>query len=1459
MGLELDDETDTREALSSQPRPADAGHDGRRELVLRWLAEKLKTQKDARSCSIAWTLLRKTLRDTSVPSTTRVLGSTGLAAVIVDCLVEAFPATVLDEILKLGRSQSVAEGQDERPTEGKISKKSSKKRKRESLPVEPSGESDPSISGKSRKACFAEIANVLQIIVDRSKSTFGGIDAVSRSHMQALLKLDTAALASFQAHWLRALVCLLYTPDSSRSMSAGFLASCLSLMTSVGSLQPPSVTADKDTLSESFCKESLWPATLLLSLLRRETNFQDEARPKHEAIRTVERIIAEHVFLPARAQGSDLGYRRSNKSEDDSVDLEELTSTLKLELASLRSGAETSNAALQVYQHAQDAVPYLLDIALRCVNTSTPKRRIAERPWIDAVVATLTKVAGPPMQVSNGDTLGQSNQTVASLLDVVASRDLSLSTEALVQLVDKHCHLKETPRGDEPLELVSPPDFLVASKVLAMDAGVFVGSSNPATKKVDTDGKSYAYLGRSLLTTVSEHGLTSTYKNLLVEQILVPLMKAFARVRDLRFFLNSWLEYLKLTPECQAAEWFVWSDQQLSDALKEVLEASLTVTQVRDIIESIYRPLENLSDESTHLVADVYARSVLLNAVVSALHSDATIDELLPLLRTTAIRLEECLNHISKQQSLNATHSWEVLAKLRAILHSRLPDFAGIAAQQISSIELARSALAVNDISRQADCEADAAFVYIAQLCDLYRKRADAQDWILEQLLRACQSVEDQGTIPTADSMDSFGETSYASQRTNAFATTMIRYPHLLPYLPEALRLELFLSLYESAANAASTSSHDTVANLIEAVVESAVAAGVSSVPEDCFRAVLARYKAESLPSEDDMDTSVNNANVLLVAERVFLSWPLAAFTRQQREELIDHMTDVVTSQGAVSDAASLKRRLAVMVKLMEVPNATAKLAMDPTTLWQLVESLDKNTQIDEAVFCLVAELSRLTFMHIFDTKEQERSSKFITRQAELIEQFINGHKSYSSRSAALRLVSTSLVAAEKELPESALAQLAYRSAKTVKRFIKTLDSDVTSSLTSKDAAADPSTALAPLLDTISYLPATLRSLAGDKKIRLLDHEQGWKDIQAKAPQTTLAFKVGLACLQQPSGNLEYKDLTELCEVAAALLQLELATAEYYVVIDAFSSVLNRVSDADKITLINQCLEKGSEVYLILVHEAIKTLSQVKDQADDNSSLILPSLLRLLRSSTAYAIHRRASDCVLTILRSKLFLVNQFSVEMTLSTIGLLASPSSPALPSKRATTIYATLCNILQTIFLLHRSSLGGRFHLVVPVLQRLMAMLFIPHTKGTSKTDHFLHPSWLDTRTQPLTAKHAAKFGRLLTVFCNPPPSAITRHRTAAKTPDLVDEVRKARMHIGTYVQYVLHTFCALVLNGRLGEGMRDALTPGLWAMLDVMEMGGDEKRGVKALSAGMGHAERAVLRGVWDDWKRFGAWKG
>jgi len=96
----------------------------------------------------------------------------------------------------------------------------------------------------------------------------------------------------------------------------------------------------------------------------------------------------------------------------------------------------------------------------------------------------------------------------------------------------------------------------------------------------------------------------------------------------------------------------------------------------------------------------------------------------------------------------------------------------------------------------------------------------------------------------------------------------------------------------------------------------------------------------------------------------------------------------------------------------------------------------------------------------------------------------------------------------------------------------------------------------------------------------------------------------------------------------------------------------------------------------------------------------------------------------------------------------------------------------------------------------------------------------------------------------------SASTYRRRAAA--DLVDETKKARAYAGQYVPQLLTYYCCLQLNGKLSADVKDALRPGLWTMMDVVDM-----NTMRAMNAGMGKDERALWGSLYGEWKRFGKW--
>lgn len=168
-----------------------------------------------------------------------------------------------------------------------------------------------------------------------------------------------------------------------------------------------------------------------------------------------------------------------------------------------------------------------------------------------------------------------------------------------------------------------------------------------------------------------------------------------------------------------------------------------------------------------------------------------------------------------------------------------------------------------------------------------------------------------------------------------------------------------------------------------------------------------------------------------------------------------------------------------------------------------------------------------------------------------------------------------------------------------------------------------------------------------------------------------------------------------------------------------------------------------------------------------------------------------------------------------------------------------------------LHRSKLGGRYHLVVMALQGMLRCLFIPYTASANSSHSLERPPWLINSR--LDQTHASAYARLLTSICDPSVSAVTRSKNRQRQ-ELNDETKKARSIAGQHLQYLIMEFCQCQLRGRMEPEVRAALNPGLYAVFDAMS-----QDVMRTVNAALDSAGRAIFKVLYDDYRRFGRWHG
>jgi len=205
----------------------------------------------------------------------------------------------------------------------------------------------------------------------------------------------------------------------------------------------------------------------------------------------------------------------------------------------------------------------------------------------------------------------------------------------------------------------------------------------------------------------------------------------------------------------------------------------------------------------------------------------------------------------------------------------------------------------------------------------------------------------------------------------------------------------------------------------------------------------------------------------------------------------------------------------------------------------------------------------------------------------------------------------------------------------------------------------------------------------------------------------------------------------------------------------------------------------------------------------------------------------------------KAWAISQWHVDSLLANITVKASQLKADGSSPRPDLAYLGLCRLFTTVLALHRPKIGGRYHLVLPALQSLLRCLFIPYdlTPDSERNPH------------EFTPVQASSYARLLSTLADPTVSSVTNSKKRARL-DLNDETKKAKSIAGQHLPYLIMEYCMYQLTGRLLPEMKAALEPGIYAVLNVMT-----KEGMRTMNAALDESGRAVWKGLYEEWRRFG----
>ena len=252
----------------------------------------------------------------------------------------------------------------------------------------------------------------------------------------------------------------------------------------------------------------------------------------------------------------------------------------------------------------------------------------------------------------------------------------------------------------------------------------------------------------------------------------------------------------------------------------------------------------------------------------------------------------------------------------------------------------------------------------------------------------------------------------------------------------------------------------------------------------------------------------------------------------------------------------------------------------------------------------------------------------------------------------------------------------------------------------------------------------------------------------------------------------------------------------------------------------------------------VRPLDRQIDEFSNDLARLMVLLCRGLCEKTWFRECMLSMQCLNMLLQDQPRVISQWHMDQLLAAITVKAS-NLGSRTEENSGRLYISLCRLFGTTLAVHRTKIGGRYHLVLLALQALLRCLFVPYEGKEA----------MERESSVLGESHAAAYSRVLTMICDPTVSSVSRSRNRSRL-ELNDERKKARSIAGQHLGYLIMEFCSCQLSGRLLPGMRRALNAGLYAACAVMS-----SEMMRTMNAAMDANSRSVFKALYDDYRRSG----
>ncbi|KAL3467980.1 Urb2/Npa2 family-domain-containing protein [Aspergillus heterothallicus] len=1199
--------------------------------------------------------------------------------------------------------------------------------------------------------------------------------------------------------------------------------------------------SDQGSSNDSFATHCFQSALRLLHCVRASQLDTDE---RTRVLNAAERLIALHVVLPARAGffsrgGSGIDY---SSSEPDWSPVQPITDHFRPILCAeeLSNQVETKK---RLHWSTADLIPEFFTVATRSVARNTFRKKTNEEPWLETLFVAVAELAFSLVRTEGEPSfMPRFVNVLEQLFRVALMWDVRLSLHTLLT------HARYTGLLKDDLSEV---EWSLTALLIELGVDIFLPNSGLA----DSNNFLEALLKKIFLrwqSGVSTDGNTEIIKT----GIVLPLLRGFTSARDLSTFMEIWYQQLGDVEAARHAAdnrglATVWEDDDLCNAFGDLLRNPLYQNLAAAQMRAAATEMSGDGGLIINTSADSYGQVVILEAglrkrPVNLAEADAALESALSTI-------------ISALSSTQVFHwRWRLWRLVRSILNNNLHRID----VDISANMMNLTAVATESIRR---CHQESSSKLSARLecIEAYQfilavsKHANGGVKLPTVIKEATEFIR---KISTQDALQSMGSPWDGRSETIdspttlslAYFLTLVGSPAVWGRFDPELRRSLFghiLSL-ATAQYQLSSSTMETLASgahFLQAwasVVSHEYLLSTPIIVHDLITVISERVKDD--PSNRKLYTES--------LQRI----PAILITRRQRGALLDLLQGVILRQDG--DPIVTIGVLSLMAKLADMPKSTAELTGSWEPVWNIAKAITlQGTDVDLEIMKAFRFLHRAVIAKLLLLAEEDRRKLFKKMYRKISAKItkLQGLDCSSMECFFLRVSLFQIWQNRNQVPD---AIEAAELTSTRGKMFELVAADVRS-------AKDQCKKKQPLEETISLIK-TLDALEDfeDLATNHMEVKKFLSKIESyveKSSESGSSLRRHIRRRVLATQRLERSGIDPVLQYAESLPLQQMYSEQQQLFIRSTTDRFRSMPTVALLRVIQQVRKlgffgKNADHHLLIAGLAISAAPSIEDRESDQAnelSLVFTAITEAIPQSKSHEEFALATECIDVLLRAHPRSISQWNVDSLLSCIAVCASRLGPRINPEFSGMIYIRLCQLLGLLLGLHRQKLGGRFHLILPPMQRLLDCLFARTKKRTSclaKSDTGSSeqpPHWLSQ----LDATHAAHFTRLLTSLCDPTVSAVSRPTAhGASHEGLTDQTKKAKRVAGQYLQYLIMDYAKSTLRSTLSPDVKSALLPGLYSALDVMS-----REGMRALNAGLDISGRAVFKALYDDYMRFGRW--